>query len=242
MASLEGNRKLPEIHHFARRQQTLTSTCAARTRVADPIAENDAPLGFAVDPAGTRTEAVVVQICPACGAPNGRPYIVRLPARLRDALPLGPNGGVLLLRRVPGSEEWIEAEYFPPDDEHDDFRPVEPLLPVKVAAILLGLTVKTLYDRAERMASAEKHGNRWFFKRDLLLSVDVASEAAVTSRAEVLAEREARRARGEVQRAGSHHPACDRRHKGACAASRRARPSERHRSRVRRSILDDLGK
>jgi len=242
MASLEGNRKLPEIHLFARRQQTLTSTCGGQTRVADPIAEDDAPLGFAVDPAGTRTEAVVVQICPACGAPFGRPYLVRLPGRVLPSLRPGPNGGVLLSRRVPGSDEWIEAEYFPPDDEHDDFQPVEPLLPIKLTAILLGLTVRTLYARAPFMASSVKHGNRMFFRRDLLLAIDATSEAAVPSRDDVVAERETRRARGEVQRAGSHRVNCDRRHAGACVGSGRSRPSERDRSRVRRSILDDLGR
>lgn len=236
MASLESNRKLPETNDFARSERMLTDTFGAQTCESD-----DAPLRL-TDIAGGATEAMAVQRCPCCGAPLGRPYVVWLPPRLRYHLPLGPNGGVLLWRRVPGSEEWIEAEYFPPDEEHDDFRPVEPLLPLKVAAILLGLTVKTLYARAARMASSEKHGNRWFFKRDLLLSVDAASEAAGPSRAEVLAEREVRRARGEVERGGSHHPACDRRHKGGCAASRRARPSERDRSRNRRSILDDLGK
>jgi hypothetical protein len=240
MASLESNRKLPETNDFARSERTLTGTFGVAARAATTI-EDDGARESLPDVAGGGAEGTVVHLCPACGAPNGRPYIVQLPPRLRDALPLGPNGGVLLWRRVPGSEEWIEAEYFPPDDEHDDFRPIEPLLPLKLAAILLGLTVKTLYARAARMASSEKHGNRWFFKRDLLL-VDAASEAAGPSRAEVLAEREARRARGEIQRAGSHHPACDRSHKGGCAASRRARPSERDRSRMRRSILDDLGK
>lgn len=221
MASLESNCKLPKNHHFARSEQPLTG----RSFVA-----------------GGGAEAMAMQRCPCCGAPLGRPYVVWLPPRLRYHLPLGPNGGVVISRRVPGSEEWIEAEYFPPDDEHDDFRPVEHLLPLKLAAIQLGLAVKTLYARAERMASAEKHGNRWFFKRDLLLSVDAASEAAAPPRAEVLAEREARRARGEVRRAGSHASGCDRRHDGGCTASRRARPSERDRSRTRRSILDDLGK
>jgi len=194
------------------------------------------------DAAGGGAEAMAVQRCPCCGAPISRPYIVWLPPRLRDHLPLGPNGGVLLSRRVPGSDESIEAEYFPPGDEHDDFRPVDHLLPLKLAAIQLGLTVKTLYARAPRMASSEKHGNRWFFKRDLLLRVDAVGERSMQSRREILAEREERRARGEVRRSGSHHPGCDRRHAGRCAASRRRRPSEQERSRARRSILDDLGK
>ena len=182
---------------------------------------------------------LLVDLCRSCGSPN-HPYTARIPFGVRSTLRLGPNGGVLIWRRVPGADEWIEIEYFPPDDEHDDYRPVEPLLPLKVAAIELGLRVKTLYDRAHRMASSEKHGRLWFFKRDLLLAVDAVSEAG-PSRAEILTHREERRARGEVRRAGSHHPHCDRRHEGACAASRRTRPSESDRARVRRSILDDLG-
>jgi hypothetical protein len=181
-----------------------------------------------------------LKLCRSCGAPNHQPYIARVPSALRSELPLGPNHGVLLWRRVPGTDEWIRIEYFPPDDAHDEFWPVEPLLPLKVAAIELGLRVKTLYDRAHRMASSEKHGRLWFFKRDLLLTVDAVSEAR-PSRAEILAEREERRARGEVRRAGSHQPNCDRQHEGPCAGSHRLRPSERDRARTRRSILDDLG-
>jgi hypothetical protein len=241
MASLEGNRKLPGTNDFAIGEQSLTHAFGVQTRSTSTIESDDAPIGLS-DVAGGGAEGAVVRLCPCCGAPLGRPYIFWLPPRLRYHLPLGPNGGVLLARRVPGSEEWIEAEYFPPDDEHDDFQPVEPLLPIKHAAILLGLTVKTLYARAPFMASSVKHGNRMFFRRDLLLSADATSEAAAPSRDDILMEREARRARGEVQRAGSHHSACDHRHKGACAASRRARPSERDRIRMRRSILDDLGK
>lgn len=183
---------------------------------------------------------LLVDLCRSCGAPNHHPYTARLPFGVRSTLRLGPNGGVLIWRRVPGTDEWMELEYFPPDDSHDNYWLVEPLIPLKVAAIEFGLRVKTLYDRAHRMASSEKHGRLWFFKRDLLLTVDAVSEAG-PSRAEILAEREERRARGEVRRAGSHHPHCDRRHEGPCAASRRTRPSERDRARVRRSILDDLG-
>jgi len=183
-----------------------------------------------------------VDVCDSCGAPRGRPRTIEIPAGVRTRFPLGPNRGVCIWRRVPGSDECLEIEYFPPDDEHDDFLLVEPLVGMKVAAITLGLTLPTLYARAPHMASSEKHGNRWFFKRDLLLTVDAAGEHPMPSRKEILAEREHRRAQGEVQRAASHHPTCDRRHAGRCAASRRTRPSERERSRARRSILDDLGK
>jgi hypothetical protein len=189
--------------------------------------------------AGEGDGGMLVDLCRGCGAPNHHPYTVRIPFGVRSTLRLGPNGGVLIWRRVPGTDEWIEVEYFPPDEEHDDYRPVEPLLPLKVAAIQLGFRVKTLYDRAHRMASSEKHGRLWFFKRDLL-TIDAVSEAR-PSRAEILAEREERRARGEVRRAGSHEPNCDRQHEGPCIGSRRLRPSERDRARVRRSILDDLG-
>lgn len=150
--------------------------------------------------AGGGADVQLLRLCADCGAPIGRPYVAQLPFALRSELPLGPNNGVLIWRRVPGTDEWIQLEYFPPDDAHDDFWLVEPLLPLKVAAIALGLRVKTLYDRAHRMASSEKHGRLWFFKRDLLLTVDAVSEAG-PSRAEILTEREERRARGEVRRA-----------------------------------------
>jgi hypothetical protein len=198
------------------------------------------PHGYPVVRSGSGNGTTGVRVCPDCGAPLGRPQFIVFPADVLTRFPLGPNNGVLISRRVPGSDEWIQFEYFPPDDAHDDFWPVEPLLPLKVAAIVLGLRVKTLYDRAHRMASSEKHGRLWFFKRDLLLTVDAVSEAR-PSRAEILAEREERRARGEVRRAGSHEPNCDRQHEGPCIGSRRLRPSERDRARVRRSILDDLG-
>ncbi len=241
MTSFESNRKLPESNDLAS-EQSLTNGQAARREVFETFARDGMPPEALASSAEGGREATVVDLCPGCGAPNGRPYVVWLPARLRSSLRRGPNGGVWLWRRVPGTGEWIGFEYFPPDDEHDDFWPVEPRLPIKIVAIILGLTVKTLYARAPFMASSEKHGGRMFFKRDLLFSVDAANDARVPSREEVLAEREARRARGEVRRAGSHHPSCDRRHDGACSASRRARPSERDRSRTRRSILDDLGK
>lgn len=215
----------------------------SRSRTLPPAPSADRPLAVhdaVVTGADGDDGGLLVDLCRSCGAPNQRPYIARLPAGLRSELPLGPNNGVVLWRRVPGTVEWIQLEYFPPDDAHDDFWLVEPLLPLKVAAIVLGLRVKTLYDRAHRMASSEKHGRLWFFKRDLLLTVDVVSEAG-PSRAEILAEREERRARGEVRRAGSHQPNCDRQHEGPCVGGRRLRPSERDRARIRRSILDDLG-
>jgi len=241
MASLEGTRNIHEFNGLAS-DSTCPSICGGHTRAGNALAEDSARATPAGNETGGAGPGQVVQICPACGAPIGRPYIVRLPRRIGPSLRLGPNGGVLLLRRVPGSDEWIEAEYFPPDDEHDDFRPVEPLLPIKLAAILLGLTVKTLYARAPFMASSVKHGNRMFFRRDLLLSVDAAPEAPMPPREAILAERAARRAGGEVQRGGSHRGNCNRRHAGSCGAGGRARPSERDRARVRRSILDDLGK
>ncbi|HEV7765869.1 MAG TPA: hypothetical protein VGQ76_12775 [Thermoanaerobaculia bacterium] len=233
MTSLEGNRKLHDSHHFARREHSFTSVPDAGLASHEPPAARE-------DAVGGGADALLLRLCADCGAPIGRPYVARLPFGLRSELPLGPNNGVLLWRRVPGTDEWIQLEYYPPDDAHDDFWLVEPLVPLKVAAIELGLRVKTLYDRAHRMASSEKHGRLWFFKRDLLLTVDAVSEAR-PSRAEILAEREERRTRGEIQRGGSHQPNCDRQHKGPCAGSRRLRPSERDRARTRRSILDDLG-
>jgi hypothetical protein len=148
---------------------------------------------------------------------------------------------VIVRRRVPGTDEWITAEYFLPGDGRDDFELVEPLVPLKVAAIVLGLRPSTLYARAPYMASAEKHGRKLFF-RTALLAVDATSEAAVPSRRQQLDDRAERRARGELRRAGAHALGCLRRHDGPCARSRRARPSDRERAQVTRSILDDLGK
>jgi hypothetical protein len=235
MTSLEGNRKLHDSDDFARGEHSFTSVPDASVASHEPPAAQE-------DAVGGGADALLLRLCADCGAPIGRPYVARLPLGLRSELPLGPNGGVLLWRRVPGTDEWIQLEYFPPDDAHDDFWLVEPLLPLKVAAIVLGLRVKTLYDRAGRMASSEKHGRLWFFKRDLLLTVDAASEAVGPSRAEILAEREERRARGEIRRAGSHRSDCDRRHAGSCGGIRQWRSPERERARIRRAILDDLGK
>jgi hypothetical protein len=91
------------------------------------------------------------------------------------------------------------------------------------------------------MASSEKHGNRWFFERDTLLAVDAVSEAPMPSRRRILAERDIRRRRGTLRRAGSHTTACDRRHRGRCSRSRRDASIE-EREAVTRSILDELGK
>jgi hypothetical protein len=239
----QGRRRLPHgrTHRITASAPVELSCPGTAHPPVEPLQHAPTASDTAVVPGGADEDdgVLLVDLCGNCGSPN-HPYTARIPLSVRLTLPLGPNGGVLIWRRVPGTAEWIEIEYLPPDDEHDDYRPVEPLLPLKVAAIVLGLRVKTLYDRAHCMASSEKHGRLWFFKRDLLLAVDAVSEAG-PSRAEILAEREERRARGEVRRAGSHHPECDRRHEGPCAASRRTRPSERDRARVRRSILDDLG-
>ncbi|MBV8517656.1 MAG: hypothetical protein JO197_09675 [Acidobacteria bacterium] len=149
---------------------------------------------------------------------------------------------MLIWRRVPGTKKWVQIEYFPPDDERDQYVPVDPLLNCEAAAITLGLTLKALYPRAPFMASSEKHGSRWFFHRDTLLAIDAATERAMPSRREVLAGREARRRRGEGRRGGSHSAACDRRHGGRCHPAPQRIPSSEDGAAVTRSILDDLGK
>ena len=183
----------------------------------------------------------VFERCRACGFLRMREFL-EVPDSVLTAFPLGANGGVVIRRRVPGTDKWEAVECFPPGDAGDDFVPIDPLLSAPIAAIWLGLTLPALYARAPHMASAEKHGNRWFFKRDLFLSVDTPGEHPIPSRRDQLAQREVRRTRGEVHRAGSHADGCHRRHDGPCPTSRRARPSERDRGAVTRSILDELGK
>jgi hypothetical protein len=183
---------------------------------------------------------MLVELCRSCGAPNHQSYIARVPGGVRSTLPLGPNGGVIIRRRLPGAEEWLDIEYFPPDAEHDQYIPVDPLLDAEVTAITLGLTLKTLYARAPFMASSEKHGNRWFFQRDVLLTVDAASEQPMPTRRDILAERTIRRQRGSIRRAGSHKASCDRCHTGSCGKVSRAPRSQQ--AAVTRAILDDLGK
>lgn len=56
--------------------------------------------------------------------------------------------GVLIARRIPGKDEWITAEYWPPSDTSDEYRLVEPLVPLKLAAIALGLSRSTFTCRA----------------------------------------------------------------------------------------------
>lgn len=185
---------------------------------------------------------VVVRLCTVCGAPQGKPYLVVVPTEVQARLPIGPNKGVQISRRVPGTDEWVTGEYLPPDDDHDRFVPVKPLLDLREASIELNLAAATLYARAPFMASAEKRGSRWVFDRDLLLTVDAAGEHPVPSRHAQLAERDERRARGEVQRAGSHAAGCVRAHRGPCGSGRRGRPSKLDRAATTRSILDDLGK
>jgi len=185
---------------------------------------------------------VVVRLCTVCGAPQGTPYRVVVPTEVQSRLALGPNKGVQISRRVPGTDEWVTCEYLPPDDEHDRFVPVKPLLDLREASIELNLAPATMYARAPFMASAEKRGSRWVFDRDLLLSVDAAGEHPVPSRRSQLAERDVRRARGEVRRAGSHAVGCRRTHRGRCGSTCRSRASQAERAAVTRSILDNLGK
>ena len=85
----------------------------------------------------------------------------------------------------------ITAEYWPPSDTSDEYRLVEPLVPLKLAAIALGLSPSTIYFHVQSMSSAVKHGARWFFKTDVLYDVDAASIEAC--RAAVRSDRARRR-------------------------------------------------
>jgi hypothetical protein len=173
--------------------------------------------------------------CPSCGTP------VSADVATRTGFAVGPNGGVVIARRVPGKkDEWITAEYWPPSDTSDEYRLVEPLVSLKLAAIALGLSPATIYFHVQSMSSAVKHGSRWFFKTDVLYDVDAASIQAC--RAAVRNDRARRREAGEVLRPGSHVEGCARRHEGRCGGSSRALVWDVERERSVRSILDDLGK
>jgi hypothetical protein len=76
--------------------------------------------------------------CPSCGTP------VSADVATRTGFAVGLNGGVVIARRVPGKkDEWITAEYWPPSDTSDEYRLVEPLVSLKLAAIALGLSPAT---------------------------------------------------------------------------------------------------
>lgn len=184
----------------------------------------------------------VITICPSCGAPLGPPHRVLVPEGVRHTFPLGPNGGIIIRRRLPGSDEWLAIEYLLPDDNRDTYLAAEPELGPKVAAIELGTTLKSLYARAPYLASAEKRGRRWVFHRDVLLETDLPAEHARPTRRDVVASRAARRRAGGCQRPGSHAWGCDGRHAGPCSTSRRRVQSMADRERTSQSILDDLGR
>ena len=173
--------------------------------------------------------------CPSCGTP------VSADVATRSSFAVGPNGGALIARRVPGrKDEWITAEYWPPTDTSDEYRLVDPLVPLKLAAIALGLSPATIYFHVQSMSSAVKHGSRWFFKTDVLYDVDAASIEAC--RAAVRSDRARRREAGEVLRPGGHRKGCTRRHEGRCEGSSRSASWDVDRERSARAILNDLGK
>jgi hypothetical protein len=241
MASLEGNRNILHSQHLASGEPVRTTSNHLLWRRDEEDAERPPHGSSHAHCGGSGYGPTGIRLCSHCGAPVGRPELIAIPPNVRTCFPLGPNGGVIIVRRVPGSEEWAAIEHFPPNDERDRYTPVDPLLDAVTAAITLGLSLKTLYARAPYMASSVKHGNRWFFDRDTLLTIDAVSEAPMPSRRRILAERDIRRRRGTLRRAGSHTTTCDRRHRGPCSRSRRA-ASTPEREAVTRSILNDLGK
>lgn len=174
---------------------------------------------------GKHPNAVVT--CRHCGAPNDISDTWIIPDDARHEFPLGPNGGVMIRRRVPGTDEWIEIEHFPPGDESDDFVVVDPIVPLKIAAVILNLAPKTLYTKAHNLGSAQRVAGRWIFKRELLYAVDLEGESEFPTRKEELAERSRRSSLGEVLRPGPHTTGCSRDHRGPCRASRRPSPSTR---------------
>ncbi|HEX6641653.1 MAG TPA: hypothetical protein VF215_11105 [Thermoanaerobaculia bacterium] len=162
---------------------------------------------------------------------------------VRTEFKTGTNGGVILTLNVPRTDEQVTEEFFPPDEERDDFEAVPPLLSFRLVCAILVIAPKTLYARARYMASATKRGGRWFFKKRLLYDVDLAEEAELPTRREIIAAREERRNAGETITAGRHALQCLREHeRGPCSASQRRRPSRSERARNRRRLLDDLGK
>jgi len=163
-----------------------------------------------------------------------------LGVQIRDELDIGRNQGVLLTLSVPGTDDWIRAEFFPPNDERDHFEFVEPLIPFLVACAILRATPKTLYSRAPFMASSKKIGSRWFFKKKMVYEIDLAEEVELPSRKATLSDRDRRRKEGEIMRGGRHVTGCLKDHEGACKSRRQLTEAER--ASNRRRILDDLGK
>jgi hypothetical protein len=162
---------------------------------------------------------------------------------VRTDFELGKNGGLILTLDVPRTGEHVTEEFFPPDGERDDFEAVPPVLSFLVVCAIMVIAPKTLYARVRYMASATKRGGRWFFKKRLLYDVDLAEEAELPTRREIIAAREERRNAGETVVAGRHSHSCMREHgRGPCSASERRRPSASERARNRRRLLDDLGK
>ncbi|MCM2316690.1 MAG: hypothetical protein NDJ92_16205 [Thermoanaerobaculia bacterium] len=139
-----------------------------------------------------------------------------LPPNTQRSFPLGPNGGVLIRRRVPGSDDWVTSEYFPPDDDRDHFHLVAPEVSFDEAAIVLRMTRKTLYSKAAFLASAKKVGGRWVFSTDLLYESDLEEMPNVPTREETLAARKRRAAKLGTLRPGRHAVGCAKDHAGPC--------------------------
>jgi len=162
---------------------------------------------------------------------------------VRTDFKTGTNGGVIITLDVPRTGEQVTEEFFPPNGERDDFEAVPPVLSFRLVCAILVIAPKTLYARARYMASAAKRRGRWLFKKRLLYDIDLAEEAELPTRREIIAAREERRRAGETVIAGRHAPQCLRDHdRGPCRASQRRRPSRSERARNRKRLLDDLGK
>lgn len=184
-------------------------------------------------------------VCPRCGAPAAFP--AEAVRGTGAPFPKGPNGGVLIARRVPGTDEWVTLEHIPPssgdgDDvggPYDDYRVIDPIVVLKVAAIILNVAPKTLYRMAPNLASAVKIGGRWMFKTELLYTADLLASDHSEARTyrprkeEVAATRQRypnEKLYGITFRGGSHTAGCHRQHTGPCPASLRKRPNERSRA------------
>lgn len=97
--------------------------------------------------------------------------------------------------------------------------------------------------RAKFMGSSIKIGGRWFFKTALLFGVDLAEDAELPTRGEILADRKRRANDGEVLRPGRHADGCQRDHESkTCSTSTQKAGRNRDSKRVRNSILNTLGK
>ena len=175
-----------------------------------------------------------------CVAPAEPIRWITLPDGTRlKVYPPGQMGGVMnSFREVTNPEKvhWIEVD---PDNPH---MPLEDLLSLVHAAALSKRAPSTLYAHGPRLRSFRKINGRDYFDVKQFVAEDLPYlDELQGARAATEAERDARRAAGEILRPGPHRSGCTKDHaSGPCPKTHRTLASER--VAVTRDILRDLGK